>query len=548
VNPDIAAALARYGEEPAARRLLRARRRDHVATGDRLEVAQALTAAGHHRGAALWLAAMHRRDPASAPVAYRLGNALRMAGKSRAADPVLEAVCRKHPAWAEPAHSLAWLRRQRGDAAGAAAALERWQRACGDDSRVLLSTSGFLQDMGLGERAESVLAASPRASREPGLMAERAGLLLKLGRFGDAEGLLREAVGRAPGLGGAWLRLAQVRRWETPEDSPLGLMRAALTRPGLDEPTRAAIAFAAAKVEDDLGHYGEAWQTATTANGLRARSARFDRADWTRYETALRRVFAPGCIPEQGDDEGPAPVFIVGMPRSGTTLVERRLGRHPALVPAGELELVERLGIELAGASGYPDGLARLAPEAFAAAAAQWRARLPAALPGAADVIDKNPLNFLHLGLIARLFPRARIVHCRRDPLDTALSLWFQNFAHARNDYAYRAADIAWMYALYRRVMDFWNEILPRPVHTIDYESLVAAPEEALRRLAAKLGLAWTPAMLESGGGDGTIATASLWQARQPVYRGSAGRSRRYARWIAPLREALEREGIAAGG
>ena len=393
-------------------------------------------------------------------------------------------------------------------------------------------------------RAERLLSASNRAATEPGLLAERGGLLLKLGRFDEAEKALREALGRDPRLAGAWLRLAQVRRWREASRSPAEAMREALARPGLDDSTRAAIGFALAKVADDLGEYRQAWDAAVEANQLRARSAHFDRPGWERYEATLPRVFTPDFYATGRQGGGDSPVFIVGMPRSGTTLLERRLGRHSRLVPAGELEVVERVGIELAGPAGYPDGLSSVTPEIFEAVAREWRQRLPAALPAGGDVIDKNPLNFLHLGLIVRLFPHARIVHCRRGALDTLLSLWFQNFAHPRNDYAYRPDDLAWMYAFYRRVMSFWESTLPVRIHAVDYERLVENPEGELRALAAALALPWEPAMARAGA-DGAISTASLWQARQPVYRRSAGRWRNYERWIGPLRDALARAGIA---
>lgn len=233
------------------------------------------------------------------------------------------------------------------------------------------------------------------------------------------------------------------------------------------------------------------------------------------------------------------------MPRSGTTLIERRLGRHSGLQPSGELEVIETLGVELTGPGSYPHRLAERDSEAFTDSAGRWRSLIPAGVREGCQVIDKNPMNFIHLGLICRLFPNAKIIHCRRNALDTALSLWFQNFAHPRNDYAYRMEDIAWMYGFYRRLMDWWEEVLPVRLTPLDYEALVESPEACLRETASALGLEWESSLLEAPGqGEGAISTASMWQARQPLYRHAAGRARNHEPWIDPLREALQREGI----
>ncbi|HEX5313442.1 MAG TPA: sulfotransferase, partial [Gammaproteobacteria bacterium] len=162
-------------------------------------------------------------------------------------------------------------------------------------------------------------------------------------------------------------------------------------------------------------------------------------------------------------------------------------------------------------------------------------------------VVDKNPLNFAHLGLIAALFPQARIVHCRRDPLDTALSIYFQNFAHPRNDYAYRIEDIAAMTGFHRRIMTYWERVLPIPIYPIDYERFVAEPEAQRRSVIEWLGLSWDELLLADSSA-GAIHTASQWQARQPVYRHALGRARHYAPWIGPLSDALRSEGLADTG
>lgn len=545
MNRELAAALERYTTDAAAREFVARRLLGEVPVEERLETAQHLLKLGYPRAAALWLCRALRAAPDDAQTAYRLGNALRMAGRERAAETLLTRLAREHPAWGEPAQSLAWLQRRAGDAEAAADTLERWLAAAGRPRKALLAVSAFLQDMGMSVRAEALLATAPEGAV---LAAERGRLLAGLGRFEEAEVQLRKAVAEEPRRAGVWLRLAHLKRWESAEKSPIALFEDGLRSTWLDASVCSAIGFALAKVRDDLGDYGAAWAALERANALRAESAHFDRSAWQDYEQAACAVFTPEFFSAfPGTEESvETPVFIVGMPRSGTTLLERRLGRHSALIPAGELEVVEAIGFDLADGRGYPSGIAELSSDVFAGAARTWRARLPTLLsrtPG--QVIDKNPFNFTHLGLIVRLFPRARILHCRRDPLDTALSIWFQNFAHPKGDYAYRVEDIAWMYAFYQRMMAHWERVLPQPLRTVDYERLVSAHEAELHALIGWLGLAWEPDILDDAAADdGAIATASLWQARQPVYRHAVGRARRYAPWIAPLRDALRAEGI----
>ena len=375
-------------------------------------------------------------------------------------------------------------------------------------------------------------------------------LLLQMGRFEEAVILLKESLARDPVQGGGWLRLAMAQKWEAIQDSPREAMQAALNRPDLDHETKAAVAFALVKVNDDLGLLKEAWARSEQANALRKRSSHFDRRAWIAYEKntyqVFRRTFLENSPLEQRLDL-PQPVFVVGMPRSGTTLIERRLGRHSRLRPMGELEVVELLAVELCGRQNYPHALESVPAEALVAAARRWSLLVPGQNKTGQRDIDKNPMNYMYLGFIYKVFPNAKIIHCRRDPLNTALSLWFQNFAHPRMDYSYDIDDIAWMYGFYRRLMEWWAQVLPQQWLTVDYESLVAKPELTLRRLISELGLDWEPAVLDSPGeNEGTIKTASMWQARQPIYTHAINKADRYECWIEPLREALQREGIEA--
>jgi len=221
--------------------------------------------------------------------------------------------------------------------------------------------------------------------------------------------------------------------------------------------------------------------------------------------------------------------------------VERILASHPQVRGLGETEMVDALAERLAAMTGraYPDCLERLTPTLAKTLADGFRRAWPADVQHAARVVDKNPLNFLHLGLIALAFPAAPILHCVRDPLDTCLSVYFQHFAHVRNNYAYDLDDIAFFYKRYTELMAHGRAVLPSPIHEIRYEDLVEAPEAVSRRLVAAAGLPWHPDCLKPQEHQRSISTASLWQARQPINRDSVGRWQHYAAHLDALRRSL---------
>jgi hypothetical protein len=233
-----------------------------------------------------------------------------------------------------------------------------------------------------------------------------------------------------------------------------------------------------------------------------------------------------------GDD---LPVFIVGMPRSGTTLVEQILSSHSAVAAGGELGFwrVRLSGWRASGISGFPD------PAALAKAADDYCAVLREIGPGALRVTDKEPRNFMLLWLLRLAHPDARIIHCRRHPVDTCLSIFFANFG-PHHVYAWDRGDLVFYYRLYERLMDHWRRVLRADRFTeVDYETLVADPETETRRLIDFCGLNWDEACLAPERNNRVVNTASLWQARQPVYQSSVERWRRYEPWLGELRELL---------
>jgi tetratricopeptide (TPR) repeat protein len=305
---------------------------------------------------------------------------------------------------------------------------------------------------------------------------------------------------------------------------------------GLEDQARSAILFALGKALDDLGDYENAIRNFDEANRLKHRRfpcnhaayaagidkqiARFD-ADFFSRNAAI----GTDCE---------LPIFILGMPRSGTTLVEQILSSHPEVAAGGELafwrEHAQRFRWNPAG---------NIDPAWVGETAREYEALLAGFSPTARRVTDKMPHNFNFIAPIHSAFPRARIIHCRRHPVDTCLSIYFQNFARAM-DFAYDRGDLLSHYRQYLRLMAHWRSVLPSDCFLeVQYEELVAHPEPLTRTMIEFCGLDWDDACLHHERNEHPVRTASLWQARQPVYRTSVARWRNYEPWLGPLQELL---------
>jgi len=224
-------------------------------------------------------------------------------------------------------------------------------------------------------------------------------------------------------------------------------------------------------------------------------------------------------------------VFICGLFRSGSTLVEQILGRHSRVEPSGELDLIPALVAQIGN---DPEAVAAADPETLERWRKSYLEGLP--LPPTADrlVTDKRPDNFLHIGLIKTLFPTAKIVHTRRNPLDNLLSLFFLHL-EASMSYALDLADAAHWHGQYQRLMAHWKSLYPNDIFEIDYDELVREPRGVLEPLLAFLALEWEDGLLEFHRSSSPVKTASVWQVRQPLHARSSGRWRNYERHLGPI-------------
>jgi tetratricopeptide (TPR) repeat protein len=317
---------------------------------------------------------------------------------------------------------------------------------------------------------------------------------------------------------------------------------------------RSRLHLALAHADDRAGAYDSAFGHFSRGNELRrldleGMGKRFDAAAHVAFVDRQMESFTAGSFAKLAGLGTPTelPVFIVGMPRAGTTLCEQILASHSQVHALGEQLDIQGMARELpmrvaAGEHSvpqpYPECMANLQPDTARSMVEAYLGRLRRLAPEAARVTDKHPTNFRHLGLIATLMPGARIVHCRRDPMDTCLSCFAQDFA-APIPWACDLAAIGQYYRQYDRLMRHWQAVLPVPVFTFAYEEAVQDLESMARRLIAFCGLPWEARCLEFHRTERPILTASRQQVRRPVYASSIGRWRRYERHLGPLRAAL---------
>ena len=362
-------------------------------------------------------------------------------------------------------------------------------------------------------------------------------LLSEFGRFDEARECFQRAIAVAPLLAGSYYDLVRCRPVTTDDDSLLQRMEAALATPGLEVAQLLRLHLAIGKAADDLGDYALAMQHFDAADAVRRGSTPFDSAAFSIEIDRLIARCTPEWIvraPELGSCDA-TPVLIIGMPRSGTTLVEQIVSMHPEVGAGGELHFWNQRG-----AAWYRSGAAGNEKPFLAKAEADYLGVLRGIAPRAARVTDKMPFNFLWAGLVHVAFPRATIIHCRRAAIDTALSIHQTHF-HPGLAFPTGGAELVAYFRSYHRLIDHWRRVLPaNRFIEVDYEDLTRVPEPVIRRIIAACGLAWHGACLRPECNPRAVKTPSKWQARQSIYRTSVARWRRYEPWLGPLRALVD--------
>ncbi len=491
---------------------------------------------------------------------FRLGIALEKLGDIGEAIVAYDRATQLLPSLTEAWFRAGALAYQLGHRDRAIGCFDRAAATGGKTSFGRLATARTLLIKDRNQEAEQVLRETLVADPRNAMAYDLLGYLLsEVGRFDEAGACFERAIAISPLLAGSYYDLVRCRP-VTSNDNDDGLlqaMQAALATPGLEAAQRLRVHLAIGKGAEDLGDYALAMQHFDAADAVRrgiggdARGL-FSRGpfDSAAFSTQIDRLIArctPEWIaraPELGSSDA-TPVLIIGMPRSGTTLVEQIVSMHPEVGAGSELHFWNQRGAAWHRSLVAENGAAEnetpfVISEFLAKAAADYLGVLRAIAPTAARVTDKMPFNFLWAGLIHVAFPRAIIIHCRRAAIDTALSI---HQTHFRPDMAFPTggAELVAYFRCYQRIIDHWRRVLPDDRFLeVDYEDLTRAPETVIRRIIAACGLAWDDACLRPESNPRAVNTPSKWQARQPIYRTSVARWRRYEPWLGPLRALVD--------
>jgi len=388
------------------------------------------------------------------------------------------------------------------------------------------------------QEAELVLRKTLAADPENALAHDLLGnLLSEFGRFDEARECFERAIAIAPLLAGSYYDLVRCRRVTSDDDGLLPRMEDALATPGLETAQRLRLHLAIGKAAEDLGDYAMAMRHFDDADNVRRSFGSFDSAAFSIEVDRLIARCTPELMaraPELGSGDA-TPVLIIGMPRSGTTLVEQIVSMHPDVGACGELSFWNERGAAWHGSGGA--GSEKDFP---AKAAANYLGVLRTIAPKAARVTDKMPFNFLWAGLIHLAFPRATIIHCRRAAVDTAVSIHQTHF-NPSLPFPTGGAELVEYFRCYQRLVDHWRSVLPAERFLeVDYEEMTFEPEPVIRRIIAACGLAWNDACLRPESNTRAVKTPSKWQTRQPIYRTSVARWRRYEPWLGALRALVD--------
>ena len=368
-----------------------------------------------------------------------------------------------------------------------------------------------------------------------------ASVLTSLGRMDEAAALLKELIERRLNLAAAYSAYVFTRKF-TEEPPELAEIIRELSNPNLGPSSSQQLHHAAGKVLNDLRRYEEAMDYFLKAKANAGYN--YDLAAYRRKIDSLIRTFNLSTVAARASygDFSEEPVFVLGMPRSGTTLTEQICSSHPEVHGVGEIGKLRRiagsLGLTPQSVEAFDRSVRSMTAAQSKALAQDYLSYVRKMAPAALRIVDKRPHNFEFIGLIAVLFPNARIIHCRRDAIDTCLSCFTSNLNQSHT-YITDLKTVGLYYREYDRLMRHWQMIFPGRIFENRYEDMISDQEAQSRRLIDYLGLTWDDACLRFFDKDGSVRTASSWQVRQPVYKSSVKRWKNYGGKIQPLIDAL---------
>lgn len=489
-------------------------------------------------------------EPADPVCLNNLGNVLRELGRLQEAHSAYRQALELHPTYPSALSNLAEILTSFGDFPNAVGLYRQLVGLDPDDAEAWKALG--LSLLQIDEEADSIKALEEALLLKPGdpEILNALGIAHQYkGDFQAAERLYLASIESEPEFVRGYENLVRSRKMKIDDFalvSPIEKIAGDETR---DEESRLIAHFALGKFYDDCADYEKAFENFTVGNALMNRLVDFDAARHSERVDKTIKEYSHAFFRSHSGEGDPStrPVFVIGMNRSGTSLVEQILASHSQVFGAGELAAINRLAVNLPTSLNssieYPACLSQLDANAIHTAASQYLQFVAQRDDQAIRVIDKMPANFLHLGLIATLFPNAHIIHCKRAPLDVCLSIYFNRFAES-NHYAYDIDNIAAYYADYERLIDHWKKVIRVEILDVQYEGLLSGLEHESRRMLEYCGLAWENACLEFHKSGRPVRTASSWHVRQPLYKTGMERWRHYIPHLTRLKKALSDRGV----
>lgn len=434
---------------------------------------------------------------------------------------------------------------QRGDIAAVRETLGELESAAARDHAVLQHIAELYVMSGHhGEATRCHARAVELRPDNPRYLYNLASSKIAMGELDDAEDLLNRVIRLNPEDYDAWQNRSTLRK-QTIENNHVEQLKFVLSHLEAGDPGRVPVCYALAKELEDLQRFDESFAYLQKGAVARRRGMQYDVAEDEQAMTLIAKTFDRALLNgDQHPFETGRPIFVLGLPRSGTTLVDRILNAHSQVTSLGEINTLAFAVMRAAGgAEGKSELIRRSAEIDFSDLGREYCAGIAGFGHDAARLVDKTPLNFLYIGLIHLALSGAKIIHLRRHPLDSCYAM-YKTLFRLGFPFSYSLQDVGRYYIAYRRLMDHWREALPGRILDVDYEQLVGDQEGETRRLLEYCELPFEAACLEFHRQSGAAATASAAQVRQPIYSSSVARWRSYERQLAPLAGKLREYGI----
>lgn len=444
----------------------------------------------------------------------------------------------------EPQYLLAVIEQRSGNIPQAILRLEQCLKIKPNDTRAILALAHALDFVGRSDEAialcERGLSIKPG---EPAFILQKATTLDQCNRYDEAWETLQPLLDGRPISAEAAGVITRVLTGLGRHDEAIRWAETTVKDQRNTPVARRTLWLYLVKVYDKVGRYDDAMAACVAAH--ETVQVKFDPAEFRRYNDSIIAAFSGSSLRmlARAENDSELPVFVIGMPRSGTTLVEQIIAAHPMAYGAGEIQDIENLArsitTEAASMYAYPDSVADMTPEIATRMANAYLTRLQELGGDAARVTNKMLQQYEYVGFIWMLLPKARIIHIRRNPLDTCLSCYTRHLNPTRMPYAVNLEHLGLAYREHERLMDHWKATLDLPILTVQYEELVADQERISRQIIDFVGLPWDDRCLRYYEADRVVTTLSYDQVNKPIYDSSIGRWKHYEKYLGPLRKAL---------